>query len=375
MSRIFVPLVRLRIYNVVLNTCLEKRRFGSLSKALDLLDLIVRDTDCSRIIVGWSISKVGWTDHFPHIDMFTDIIDIETKNTMDLANGEVPQLKIKVLEILDRVVKCNSGQTEKIIQQTQLIAKIIHSIQTLVELSREIHHKRTAGLIWQERDIQTTNLLNRHPSSPGASSSSAIIVPKTEPFGPGSGEVNLAGLFSSPAQPKSFQQRQESPAIHQKHFNVAPTPAPISPPLTSTSPLSPPKVLFTSFQENYSDNVHYKPLGLDKFDNEGGMGSRQIMQFLYPDNRVFDFIVLLKLELEFILGIIHTLPDYHTFLFNREPSEYRALAFAVSKIVVCDLGLPTEAQELALEVLGIMVIHDEEEPYYLNLVREMYGIA
>ncbi|KAG0009178.1 hypothetical protein BGZ80_002660 [Entomortierella chlamydospora] len=373
MNRTFVPLIRLRIYNKVL---IEQRRHETLNRSLELLDLIVRDVECSRLLIGWSISKTTWTEAFPHIDTFVDLIDIKTEKPLDMANGLVPRLKIKVVEILDRITRINSEQTEKIIHQTKLIIRMIHSIRDLVELAGEIHNRRAVGSIWQGKDSSLTNNFGSISSSP------VIIAPKVEPFGPGSGEINLADAFSAP--PKSFHKRQESPAMQQRATSLSlvsstspngPGLAPLSPPPPSSSPISPPTSLFSSFYENLSEDVHYRPLSLGLAGNEGGMGARRMAAFMSPDNRIFDYMVLLKLELEFILNIIHTVPEYRTYLFNREPSEYRALAFAVSKIVVWDLGLPAQAQELALEVLGILVIHDEEEPYYLGLVKDMNKIG
>ncbi|KAF9170090.1 hypothetical protein BGX20_009448 [Mortierella sp. AD010] len=373
MNRTFVPLLRLRIYNKVL---IEQRRHETLNRTLELLDLIIRDAECSRLLIGWSISKTTWTESFSHIDTFVDLIDIKTEKPLDMMNGLVPRLKIKVVEILDRITRINSEQTEKIIHQTKLIIRMIDSIQDLVELAGEIHNQRAVGSIWQGKDSPLTNNFGSISSSP------VIIAPKVEPFGPGSGEINLADAFSAP--PKSFHKRQESPAMQQRATSlslVSSTPphgpglAPLSPPPPSSSPIAPPTSLFSSFYENLSEDVHYRPLSLGLAGNEGGMGSRRMAAFMSPDNRIFDYMVLLKLELEFILNIIHMVPEYRTYLFNREPSEYRALAFAVSKIVVWDLGLPAQAQELALEVLGILVIHDEEEPYYLGLVKDMNRIG
>ncbi|KAF9351992.1 hypothetical protein BGX26_010103 [Mortierella sp. AD094] len=377
MNRTFVPLIRLRIYNKVL---IEQRRHETLNRTLELLDLIVRDVECSRLLIGWSISQTTWTESFSHIDTFVDLIDIKTEKPLDMANGLVPRLKIKVVEILDRITRINSEQTEKIIHQTQLIIRMIRSIRDLVELAGEIHNRRTVGSIWQGKDSSLTSNFGRVSSA--TSPASANIAPKVDPFGPGSGEANLADTFSAP--PKNFHKRQESPAIQQRATSLSvvsstsplgPGLAPLSPPPPSSSPISPPTSLFSSFYENLSEDVHYKPLSLGLAANEGGMGSRRIAAFMSPDNRIFDYMVLLKLELEFILNVIHTAPEYRTYLFNREPSEYRALAFAVSKIVVWELGLPAQAQELALEVLGILVIQDEEEPYYLGLVKDMNKIG
>ncbi|KAF9204966.1 hypothetical protein BGZ49_004642 [Haplosporangium sp. Z 27] len=86
-SRIFVPLIRLRIYNKVLRLRLEQNRYSSLNRTLELLDLIVRDPECSRLVVGWSISKMSWTEAFSHIETFVDLIDIKTENSLDMAVG------------------------------------------------------------------------------------------------------------------------------------------------------------------------------------------------------------------------------------------------------------------------------------------------
>ncbi|KAF9204967.1 hypothetical protein BGZ49_004643 [Haplosporangium sp. Z 27] len=258
---------------------------------------------------------------------------------------------------------------------------MIHSIRDLVDLASKIHNQRVVGSIWQGKG-STDNF---------EKAASAMIVPKLElkvepSSGGGSRDMDI---FNAPSQ--GFNHRQGTLAIQQRTGSssslvlhnmpqgarLAQSPSPSPPPQPpSSSPIAPPTSLFSSFHENLSENVHYKPISLGLGCNDGeGVGSRRMMSFMSPDNRIFDFMVLLKLELEFVLNVIHTVPEYRTYLFNREPTEYRALAFAVSKIVVWEMGFPVQAQELALEVLGILVIHDEEEPYYLDLVRNMNSIV
>ena len=63
-----------------------------------------------------------------------------------------------------------------------------------------------------------------------------------------------------------------------------------------------------------------------------------------PHNKIFDYLELLKREMELLVNIFRVMTDYSRHLREREPIEYRSLALSISQVAVRDLGLPIQAQ-------------------------------
>ncbi|KAG0302253.1 hypothetical protein BGZ99_003160, partial [Dissophora globulifera] len=299
-------------------------------------------------------------------------------------NGVIPQLKIKVLRILDRLILLNFEQTKKIIYKTKLMNRIIYSVRSLVELAGQLQ-TRKAMVLSALSKAQGASSITPSPISTGVPvtpSASGTIAPKTEPFGPGSGSMNLSDLFSAPGM------------LTIQPPNILTTPA-TSAGSASGSPFSQqnqqhqhqhqrPESSFSSFLEKALDPTLYRPSVL--FDDSWhrgdqarkdsivglvtGKGGREMSALMSPHNRIFDHLELLKVELEFLGNIFRAVGEYRRYLYEREPTEYRALAFAVSQVAVSDLGLPVQAQELAHDVLVELVADEDEEDRFLELVRD-----
>ncbi|KAI1320112.1 hypothetical protein EDD11_002084 [Mortierella claussenii] len=346
LSRCFLPLVRRRVYGNLLNLHLQQCRFDTLGRVLDILDVITRDVECARLLVGWSISQGAWTEAFSQIEVLSDFIGIKTDKILDMANGVLPRIIIKVFEILERITHINFEQTKTIVYKTSLIKRIIYSIRSLVELAGEIRYRRTLGSVWQKADSQLSSMsgnaaVRTHSSS--SISSTLAMLPKPESYSPGAGGSNQMNHFLPP-KTMPFQQQISVNGQHRANSILDEGPMPPSG-LTSTSgATSAVEAHFSLFQENICDAVRYKSLSLQETSIHGGLGSRQVSVLMSPHNKVFDFVVLLKQEMEFILNIIRAIPDYPQYLSEKEPTEYRALAYAVSRIAVGELGLSAQSQ-------------------------------
>jgi hypothetical protein len=111
----------------------------------------------------------------------------------------------------------------------------------------------------------------------------------------------------------------------------------------------------TNFRENRSHPLLKKPL----FMTSMGLGnlSRPLKATgteegvsplasvpLNPYDKLYDYLAVMKLGMEMTLNLLRAFPDDVKKYFGRRPSEKHSLAFAVSKIVVRDLGLTETAQ-------------------------------
>ncbi|KAI8350031.1 hypothetical protein B0O80DRAFT_136095 [Mortierella sp. GBAus27b] len=102
-----------------------------------------------------------------------------------------------------------------------------------------------------------------------------------------------------------------------------------------------------------------------------GLGSREVRAFMSKTKtQMFDCMVVLRMAIELILGILRSLEGSLEHLRDKEPVEYQILVYAMSKMAVGDVGLPTDAQDLARDVLGELVLDEAEEMYFLSLVKE-----
>lgn len=61
-------------------------------------------------------------------------------------------------------------------------------------------------------------------------------------------------------------------------------------------------------------------------------------------DKLFDYLAVMKLSMEMALNLLRAFPDDIKRYFGRRPSEKHSLAFAVSKIVVRELGLAEAVQ-------------------------------
>ncbi|KAF9918678.1 hypothetical protein BX616_006761 [Lobosporangium transversale] len=359
-GRCFLPLVRRRIYAEVLSLHLKQRHYETLNYVFDIIDIITRDVECARLFVGWSISQENWTEAFPYIDIITDFIDVNTGKNMDPMNKAIFRIKLKIFEILERAARVNLEQTKKIVYKTSLVKKVIYSIRNLVDLASEIQYLRVKGSVWQKTSNPTSDGCASGSGQKGAvkSHSFSSIAPKVESPGPSAahghssyrGQVQAQGpiaLTSAPSNPLQSSESIMTAGVESQ---------------------------FSLFPDNNYDFLYYKLSSLDTASEEGGLGSRLVSAFVSPQNKLFDFVLLLKLELEFILNIIRAFPDYSQYLSEKEPTEYRALAYAVSRIAVGGLGLSPQSEELASDILLDLMMDDEEERSYLKNVSDMYGV-
>ncbi|KAF9930982.1 hypothetical protein BGZ65_005090, partial [Modicella reniformis] len=392
----FAPLIRRRIYDDMLRMHLEQKQYQMLDRILGVLEIVTREIECSRLFIGWSVSQGKWTESFSQVDTFSDLIGIQVKDFFDITNGVIPQLKIRVFEILNRLLRINADQTKAIVFKTSLLKTIIYSIRSLVELAATVHYHRTKASVWQEKDLH--NHGNGNGSGSGSSgtkintsttvtstSSMVAITPKIEPMGPSSGNTNLPDIFSA-SRNNSFwgggevlQSTIPLTATSSSTATASTTASAGAGAGAATGSLLPSRLkgssLFSSFQDPMTRRVLHRPSSVNtpmtKITNDIGAGSRKVLALMSKYNKVFDYAPVLRMAMEFVLRMLRSVVDYSKHLREKEPIEYRILAYAMSKVVVWDLGLATLAQELANDVLSELVFDEDEEEYFLSLVKDM----
>ncbi|KAF9556354.1 hypothetical protein EC968_008307 [Mortierella alpina] len=376
-------LIRSQIYDDGLRLHLEGKNYRTIDRMLGILDIVSRETECCRLLIGWSVTRNTWTESFKQVDTLIALLEVKADNDVDIANGLIPQLKMKVLDILGRLIAIEVEQTRKIIRKTRLMKAVICSIQDLVELAGRIHYQRTFASIWQhstsaKQDTPTAGLSCKTKSETG-DFGSIVATHSPDPF-----EAFSLALGSSHGKQK--QRAVGSTELHSDNPSrtSSPGPAPGSntcvptAELVSSSSLSETgtRPYFSSFLHNTHQSLQYKPAILNRTSFDCGVSngpcppaSSSRLELLGPHHQVFDYLAQLKLEMEFLLTIFRTIPGYVEALAEKDPNNFHALVFAVGAIAVRDLGLPVQAQYLAQDLLTELV-EEEEEEEYLALIRD-----
>ncbi|KAF9956371.1 hypothetical protein BGZ70_009926 [Mortierella alpina] len=377
-------LIRSQIYDDGLRLHLGQKNYRTVDRMLGILDVVSREVECCRLLIGWSVTRNTWTESFKQVDTLIALLEVKADSDVDVANGTIPQLKIKVLEILGRLIVVEVEQTRKILRKTRLIKVVICSIQDLVELAGKIHYQRTVASIWQhsasaKQDSPIAGPLSKTKSETGDVGSS-LTTRSPDPF-------DAYPLAMGSSHGKQKQRAVSSSELHFDNLSRTTSPGPAPGPTTSAPTAEPVSTLsssetgtrpyFSSFLHNMHQPLQYKPAILNRtsFDCSVSNGScppasSSRLDLLGPHHQVFDYLAQLKGEMEFLLAVFRTVPGYVETLTEKDPNNFHALVFAVGAIAVRDLGLPVQAQYLAQDLLTELV-EEEEEEEYLALVRDM----
>lgn len=385
----FSPLIRRRIFIDMLRLHLNQRHYGVLERILTIIGIVTRDAEYSRMFIGWSISQGKWTMEYSHVDMLFELVKIQAADPMDMTNGVIPQIKIQVLEIVGRLLRVNAEQTKTIIVRTNLFKIIIYLIRELVDLAETIHYHKSLASVCHGKGLQyDADGMAAIPATPALKVEHPFATPKMEPFASGS-----VDMFSSTQASSTFSRTMSlAPA-----FPMASGPNHEGAAAGSSSRSIPRlrETWTTSFHEPIFNQVSNKPsavnrplrtmtmMGAESGTRIGGtgmekmmmmrdgLGSREVRAFMSKTKtQMFDCMVVLRMAIELILGILRSLEGSLEHLRDKEPVEYQILVYAMSKMAVGDVGLPTDAQDLARDVLGELVLDEAEEMYFLSLVKE-----
>ncbi|KAF9943570.1 hypothetical protein BGZ72_003768, partial [Mortierella alpina] len=112
-------LIRSQIYDDGLRLHLGQKNYRTVDRMSGILDIVSRETECCRLLIGWSVTRNTWTESFKQVDTLIALLEVKADDDTDIANGIIPQLKIKVLEILGRLIATEVEQTRKIIRKTR----------------------------------------------------------------------------------------------------------------------------------------------------------------------------------------------------------------------------------------------------------------
>ncbi|KAF9926887.1 hypothetical protein BGZ67_007892 [Mortierella alpina] len=377
-------LIRSQLFDDGLRLHLEQKNYRTVDRMLGILDIVSRETECCRLLIGWSVTRNTWTESFKQVDTLISLLEVKADNYVDVANGIIPQLKIKALEIMGRLIAIDVEQTKKILRKTRLIKVVICSIQDLVELAGKIHHQRTVASIWQHSVPAKQDTLTAGPSCKTKSETgdlgSNTTTNSPDPFeafslamGSSHGKQKQRAVSSTELYSNN-PSRTSSPGPAPGSTTTVPTVEPVSSPSLSETGNKP---YFSSFLHNTHQPLQYKPAILNRtsFDCNVSNGScpqasSSRLELLGPHHQVFDYLAQLKLAMEFLLTVFRTIPGYVEAMTEKDPNNFHALVFAVGAITVRDLGLPVQAQYLAQDLLTELVDEEEEEEY-LVLIRDM----
>ncbi|KAF9081543.1 hypothetical protein BGX23_000753 [Mortierella sp. AD031] len=293
LARMFVPLIRKGVFPDLIRFHAAKNNLRNVGLSLDILDIATRDEECRKLLMGWRMSQMAWGDSFPLMNILIGLLGLKAESMEELANGPLPRIKIRVLDIISRSIFVNFDQTKKILGETKLIYTLVYSIRDLEEVAAAIKHRR--------------DLVSLHqPHGAGTPFTTSIWKSRTHT------------LLEKP-------------------------------------------LLMTSVRGRGGTMI---PTGAEK-----GVSPLASVP-LNANDKIFDYLVVLKLELELVVNLFRAVSDEMKALFTKRANEMRAIAFAVAKISARDLGLAVEARELASEVLFEVVPDDEMEQAYLNLVKD-----
>ncbi|KAG0197891.1 hypothetical protein BGX28_008624 [Mortierella sp. GBA30] len=373
-------LIRSQIFDDALRLHLRRKDYRTLDRLLGILDIVSREDECSRLLVGWSITQNTWAGSLRQVDTLVALLQMKTGGPVDMANGLIPRLKIKVLEILERIVKIDVQQTKKIVYKTLLAKVVIYSVQSFVELAAEIHRQQNSVSIWRHSASGTggaipSTLLSTVPTVVHSAA-------KIESSKLGSSSTNFPDQFqpfSSTSEPTSSKMQPRAAGSTPLHsgmsISIAALRASALDVAMESSIVASSEAgirsSFSSFVNNTYQPLTYKPAIANRTAFDGSLDSTPSssrLSLLGPHHKIFDYLVQWKLEMELVLTILRMIPGYAESLAEREPNDFQTLAFAVSAVVVRDMGLPAQAQ--AQDVLTDLIDSEEVEQEYLDLVRD-----
>ncbi|KAF9362726.1 hypothetical protein BGX34_005615 [Mortierella sp. NVP85] len=366
-SRTFLPLIRKRVFNTMLELHLEKKNYHTLNRILEIMSIVTCEAECSRLFIGWSITeKKLIPSTFSRLGTIIDLIGIQTTDPLDMVNGVIPQIKIRTLEILNRFLRINAERTNVIVFQTNLVRTTICLIRDSVEQAVAVNFQRKMASVWYQKDLQ-----NRFRGGSDATKATTVtlagaaigtgsITVKKEPLGQRSSALKLADV-----------QQSTNPMTTATGFVTGAagngeTEFPLPSQLAKSS--------FSNFQDPMFEQAHYKPSSLIKPRTgtmTDGVGSREVAAALVSNCKTFDYMNVLRMAMELVMQILRSVEGYSKHLCDKQSVEYRMLGFAVSKVVVLDLGLPTLARELANDVLNDLVLDEDDLEYFLDIVKDI----
>ncbi|KAF9193040.1 hypothetical protein BGZ51_004273 [Haplosporangium sp. Z 767] len=363
------PLIRYQVYDQMLRRQLENKEYRTLDRTLKILDILTtRDAECCKLMTGFSFSQQSWTNSLSQVETLVRLLDIQTEKLTDMTNGLVPQLQIRVVEIFKRLVRVNYDQATKIARHPELIKTMVSSIRRMVDLAAKIHYQKLSGSLWQYVASE---------SFPGPSSL-AISMSRTEQLGTRNGSASSLSQFLAPTpvssslnmfqkQPQCFQQSSTSSGApaQASSSSVASSAMPTTTPNISSSFMHP---RVSSLVGIKSESLLHKPSKTDR-TIDGDVGSTTRTELLGPHQKVFDYLCLLKLEMEFMLDSLIAINGYIRHLKEVESNEYYALSIALAEIIVKDYSLPHQTQELAQDTLSMLIPDEDVEIELLNLVQ------
>ncbi|KAF9301661.1 hypothetical protein BGZ74_006445 [Mortierella antarctica] len=309
LSEKMMPLAHWRIFDNVLK--LHRDNIRTLDRTLTVLDVISRDPKCCRFYCGWSHQRKIWTDTFTQIETLANLLILSSPHDSELANGGIPRLKLKVLDVMDRAVRIDVEQTRKIARESTVVYHVVRALREQVELCERIKTHRSLAKAFGDHE---------------------------EAFRP----------------PDDFEFK---PSIMFDTWNpstlsMVPPSRQLSSDITSET---------SSLPQNYNCS-YVATLKTSTSD--------KVRKTLTAPTLEHDHVTLIRALLDFMLHLLRQLAEHATWMKTNKFVDHADLCVSVGSLAVKNFDLSPGAAELAADLLAEIFSEDEQEQALLELLHE-----
>ncbi|KAF9904205.1 hypothetical protein EC991_002953 [Linnemannia zychae] len=162
LARTFVPLIRKGIFEEMIRYQTAKNNLRHLRPMLEILDIVSREVECCKLLMGWRVSQQAWSNVFKFMNTLIGLLGTKSESLEKLANGVLPRIKMTILTIFGRCLYINLEQTKRILSDTKLVSTLVYCIRDLEELAATIHHQKTLVLVHRSRRPEGGFITNIH---------------------------------------------------------------------------------------------------------------------------------------------------------------------------------------------------------------------
>ncbi|KAF9396496.1 hypothetical protein CPC16_001178 [Podila verticillata] len=306
-----IPLAHWRIFDNVLK--LHAGNIRTLDRALTVLDVISKDTKCCRFLCGWSNQRGIWTDTFTQIETLASLLVLSSAHDSELANGGIPRMKLKAIDIMGRVMRIEVEQTRKIARETSVVYHVVRALREQVELCERIKTLRSLSKAFDGHN---------------------------EAFRPQDDYEFKPSIMFDPWDP-------------------------------STISMIPPSTRLSSDTTNYSSrdtssqNFNFSYMATLKTTT-----SDKVRKTLTAPDTEHDYVILIRSLLDFMLNLLRQLPEHANWMKMNKFVDHTSLSMSVGSLAVKNLDLSPFAADMAGDLLAEIFPEDEQERALLDLLEE-----
>lgn len=306
-----IPLAHWRIFDNVLK--LHAGNIRTLDRALTVLDVISKDTKCCRFLCGWSNQRGIWTDTFTQIETLASLLVLSSAHDSELANGGIPRMKLKAIDIMGRVMRIEVEQTRKIARETSVVYHVVRALREQVELCERIKTLRSLSKAFDGHN---------------------------EAFRPQDDYEFKPSIMFDPWDPSTISMIPPSTRLSSDTINY-------------------------SSRDTSSQNFNFSYMATLKTTT-----SDKVRKTLTAPDTEHDYVILIRSLLDFMLNLLRQLPEHANWMKMNKFVDHTSLSMSVGSLAVKNLDLSPFAADMAGDLLAEIFPEDEQERALLDLLEE-----